>query len=786
MSRRYYFFGGLVIAGLLMVASMSFGTKKASALILNPNPSPPGMPLALQWYLANCDNLAYNPGRQSPAFTQWISPAGDPTTTTITVPYGSTAPITLEYHWAAAVCFSNSSVTAAHLRVNGASSVISGVPSGTVNGIVGSVLNLDFNPNYRTVGAFRTASATFTWTPPAGLTSDVEVDITLDTSSINRFASGAVGCIIGFPTPPANEFDFGHCPNDHPAFPIFIHVDNPPPERLITSPAGNCNIIEGWTYDTSNVFSQLRVELRVDAAFKPTPDAVTIANLPNPPPPPPGYVGPLHGFRFDISSYTAGLTGTRNFYLVVRGVNSAQVPDGIDDFGSVITVGPCVEPTCATLLTAPISPEPGDNFTATIGFNWSGPSRSYSITPGALPAGISYVPPAPTTRSGNTTTRQTLTYTAVGANAGTYTLTWRAVVGSTTLNCVGDLVIAAKPYVKVYGNDVAVGGKFADNTVSTCSAGPSIPGSSIYGFTKRVGGGGGSTNYGGASSQFGAFSLGQNDQFFTAGSHNGVTAANSPLPPTGLTFGNAISNALVSDYGGSYGQSRCIPDYYGAGHNPDGTNKIGKGFFGPNNSCIGAAGCFFGLGGLLGKNIQAAFFVDGDLKIAGNVIYDGSGVGPASNGWAAPNQIQAAYIVVRGDIYIDKNVSQMDGIYIAQKKADGTGGNIYTCTNATLVPAAPSLIPINQLYDQCRTKLTVSGAFISNVVHYQRSNGTVGKSIGGSAPANEDPGSANIAEVFNFSQEMYLAPTPAVFNEAFGQTGSTGAYDSIISLPPIL
>ena len=76
----------------------------------------------------------------------------------------------------------------------------------------------------------------------------------------------------------------------------------------------------------------------------------------------------------------------------------------------------------------------------------------------------------------------------------------------------------------------------------------------------------------------------------------------------------------------------------------------------------------------------------------------------------------------------------------------------------------------------CDRKLTVTGAFMAKRVHLLRTRGNVG-----SAPvAPELYDSANTAEVFRFSPELYLAMISGGYSSAVGQ------FDSIKTLPPAL
>jgi hypothetical protein len=275
--------------------------------------------------------------------------------------------------------------------------------------------------------------------------------------------------------------------------------------------------------------------------------------------------------------------------------------------------------------------------------------------------------------------------------------------------------IVAKPYVKIFGNDAAVGGKFADKTATTCTPGATDKGQS------------------------------------------------QPNPPSGLSFGNMIATGSsgaygpAPDYGGLYGTGRCIPNYFSAHSNAGADSRIGQVTI---NSVGSPASVPAGPNNVV--------FVDGNAYIGDNITFANS------NGWASISAIPNYYLIVRGNIYIDKNVHALDGVYIAQPSSLGVGGNIYTCTDGF------NLIAKSNLYSSCQNKLTITGSFIANQVRYLRTRGTVNNST-----PNETSGSDNIAEIFDFSQEMYLAPQPAVLNSVNGGSSSS-RYDSITSLPPIL
>jgi len=307
---------------------------------------------------------------------------------------------------------------------------------------------------------------------------------------------------------------------------------------------------------------------------------------------------------------------------------------------------------------------------------------------------------------------------------------------------------ATKKYLKVYGNDVLVGGGF-DN-LGTCST--SNPSAKIdtYSRSQTIGG---LTDWMGSSTQFGASALGTISQFFSAGIRGPSEGVGQPRPPLDLTFGNTtnMTSKVGNNAGGSSGISHCIHDYYGEADlvQPPYNNTI------PNGT------------------IPANIYPDNHLAFyfTGNVFITGSGIRYQhlpSGVWGTVSSIPSLYIVVRGNIFISNTVTQLDGVYVAQPNGS-TGGVINTCTDSVGSQLGPG---------SCDNQLTVNGAFIAKQIRFKRTNGDLAV-----ATANERADSGNIAEVFNFSPEIYLSPLHYTLSS--GSVPFT-KYDYITSLPPVL
>lgn len=303
----------------------------------------------------------------------------------------------------------------------------------------------------------------------------------------------------------------------------------------------------------------------------------------------------------------------------------------------------------------------------------------------------------------------------------------------------GNCYPATKKYMRIYGNDVSAGGGFGE----ICEA--SDPAASIKGYTASQAVGP-DTAWLGASSQFGAFALGTINEFFTANMRGPTGATNLPRPPLDLTFGNTkngTSKVNVNE-GGSSGSINCITDYFSLRDQVQAGNQIGT--------------------TVVPRGVARALYYDNDVYISG------SGISFADEGSWGPqvNSIPSFYLVVRGNIYIDPSVTRLDGVYIAQPRDDGTKGEIITCSN--IVGVTPGL-------GGCDNKLTINGAFIARQVRFKRTAGNLA-----AAGSNEPSTSGQIAEVFNFSPEVYLSPLHPSLRRSQPMT----KYDYITSLPPVL
>lgn len=303
-------------------------------------------------------------------------------------------------------------------------------------------------------------------------------------------------------------------------------------------------------------------------------------------------------------------------------------------------------------------------------------------------------------------------------------------------------------YLRIYGSDVMAGGGFGQ----PCTMYNANAKVESYAYSTPVGP---SNEWKGASSQFGTFALGLIEGFYSANLRGPTGTTGLPRPPVGLSFGNTNNgiNEVQQNSAGLSGVESCIPDFYARGE-ANGLVQAG----GPLNSNS--------ISPIAQGSHQALYY-------NGNVFITGSGITFANSGssWGATvSNIPSFFLVVRGNIYIDRTVSQLDGVYVAQPDPanPNTTGIINTCTNAVGTDLA---------LGNCDTKLTINGAFAAQKVKFKRTGGDLK-----AATSNEVPSSGNIAEVFNFSPEIYLS----TLHPSLLRSVPYSKYDYITSLPPIL
>ena len=297
--------------------------------------------------------------------------------------------------------------------------------------------------------------------------------------------------------------------------------------------------------------------------------------------------------------------------------------------------------------------------------------------------------------------------------------------------------ISAKPYVSVGIGDVTAGAPIMDKD-GVCSAQAT---SGIAGWNSNQPG------YSGAGGKFGVTALG-----IIVGFASGQSTASSG---TGLSFANTANNNPSSgQFGGQFGSG-------GSCWQPPTENVVTE-----------AASTLNGKTVATGTH-QTIHFT-GDLYITDNVIY--------AEGWGSLRDIPSLVIYVDGNIYIDANVTRLDGTYMARPTSATTGGQIYTCATS----AAPIDTTSPSYFSTCGKQLVVNGSLIAQKVHLLRTCGTLQQAVG-NEPVTTSGGTdlltcgtgSHAAEVINNGPSDWMGR--ANMNSLAGDK-----WDSIVSLPPVL
>jgi len=330
-----------------------------------------------------------------------------------------------------------------------------------------------------------------------------------------------------------------------------------------------------------------------------------------------------------------------------------------------------------------------------------------------------------------------------------------------------------KPYFKVYGSGVYVGGEFKD-IAGTCRA--SGAGKGLLGAWYKNS----SPDSKGASSELSAIAVAK-----IVGYASARTVAGTAKLPYNLSFANSSKTPANStgaespELGGDFDAGNCMTSV----DEPDTTSPV-SGTITP-----GTAGAFKGTNDLVingNSNFTGSqsVFVNGDVYISGNIKYNQAG-------WTADSTPSFVVKVTNGNIYIDPSVTELDGLYIAQGTSSGTKGKIFTCA----VNDSGAFKPVgnSNIYSTCKNQLLVHGSFVADQVNLMRTLGSLrsasndDRRTSGNKSGCANPGGvftmqkSCAAEVFDFSPELYLS-NPAVKKRGNG----VQQYDAITSLPPVL
>lgn len=367
---------------------------------------------------------------------------------------------------------------------------------------------------------------------------------------------------------------------------------------------------------------------------------------------------------------------------------------------------------------------------------------------------------------------------------GTYNVSARATgvgdgisIDPTPFTCNGSttVLVSQMSYLKSYGGDVWAGASFQNPCVFTTG---SIDAFATPRGTSPING---APMYAGSSAQFSVTALMTINEFYSVS--NRVPGGGNTFPPKGLTFSNNGAGAPSSTYGGGYGNAypRCLPDYYndtrgGSVQTVAGVTNANFGTAGPLQFDLGAGD--HTIGSLTIPNgRQVVIFAEGNVYLNGNIQYDGAARATIAD---IPNLT----LITRGNIFVDNNVTRLDGLYIAQPAggAAATQGRFYTCARQ-LTP--PRLYTSTEIFANCggqagvSGQLVVNGGVIAQQIRFLRTFGTLRDAAPNEVPNFATGAGTQAGEVFNYTAEMFLAPS------GLERPRQSGSYDAITSLPPI-
>lgn len=434
---------------------------------------------------------------------------------------------------------------------------------------------------------------------------------------------------------------------------------------------------------------------------------------------------------------------------------------------------PSTNTQCGAITLRPQRPEVNDAIVVTPIIRYSG---------GPIPPVLSAYSIAVTNSAGNP---GTVTSTATASNgvvkmtsssfrvptAGQYTVRWSATVNGKTVNCggrfaPGDSFIAMSyPFLRVNGGDTTAGVSFSapsGTSVVPCSSAAHNIEAGVVSSNRNT-----APNYSGAGGSYAVYAMNYIQSFAPdQGKGRGATSlsfSNVDYPDDGA---NSIQ-ADIGRFGGLFGSAPCI-DYWGAKPADSqltplaasaSLNSLSGKYRYTGNLTIGNS--------LIQDRSKLTIYVKGDVSINGDIVYQGN-----DTSWVDTVDIPNFRLIVSGRIFISSTVSQLDGLYVAIPDADyitatssfttPAKGTISTCSTG-FTSINPLLAASNGMVATCSRRLTVNGSFVANQMFLLRTFGTV---------SSNEP-----AEVFNYTPELWLAPTDAA---------TVGSYDTMTGLPPIL
>jgi hypothetical protein len=242
-----------------------------------------------------------------------------------------------------------------------------------------------------------------------------------------------------------------------------------------------------------------------------------------------------------------------------------------------------------------------------------------------------------------------------------------------------------------------------------------------------------------------------------------------------LSFANINTNLASRLFGGSFGSALCANDYFAQVPDSVTPSSVSSVDIGTLDTGVHYYDNDVTLSGLIPNGRRVVVYVDGNVSLIGS----GGRIGYQNpTTWPTVQDIPSFYLVARGNVYVDNDITEMDGSYIAQPDPANIAntGEIYSCS---LVGTRLDVsTDFNALSIGCRNQLRVYGSFIAKQVHLLRTAGSIRFSIPEESP--NPPAPAAAGEVFIYSPTVW-----------FTEGGKLPAnkkiqIDSYTSLPPAL
>ena len=389
-----------------------------------------------------------------------------------------------------------------------------------------------------------------------------------------------------------------------------------------------------------------------------------------------------------------------------------------------------------------------------------------------------------TTCTWSPTTAKKIPFGTLNEKPPGYTVVYSTILESTGKSSVNSFKVVEVPFARFYGNDVYATSK--------------NPGEGQFRFNDSFNG---IVSYDerGSVAQYAAFAAGASTNYLDTAGFRYFAGALPPQPPTGLLSENSIFNdvSATSVYNKVL-QSKpndCLSSLISA-IPQDGGNVYGGMSTGTVSVCYDVNN-----GSNLNvtplnvnpwqySNKKITIYHTGNLYITKDYI----NTTPATDR-NNPDKAGVA-LFVANNIYIDKNVTRVDAVLVANNTIDtcyNTTVTAWGITNSDQVNG--SSVANSNLEDpgQCRNKLVINGSVSAKKIKYKRVGGSRYLAPVGSLPGNsygagvvEKDGQLNLpqdsglsAEIINFPAYLYWAQ-PYLVNEST----SGGKVNAIYTAPP--